>query len=214
MTPKMPLWFKLFFTLIFAYGIFTLMIGSYPEEIQKLESDKFMLDMGYKQLVEEQSHNKQQKGKLASEKNIQWYKNRNLLKPGFEESALMKSILSCTRSCTEAFSIIDLHIMEPYYYDTCMDAQSTEVIDIKDIIIDMETGMPVGVEVDDGTWQGIEVIPVKLTYEGTFKSLIEFLKGVSTRKLPFYTVRSLDVNFITDEFIKGTVILGFPLFTD
>jgi hypothetical protein len=158
-------------------------------------------------------HNKfkKEEADLLANPSKLWSKTRTLLKPGFEESNLMKLILSCTRGCTDSFTISSFHIMDPYYVHPAAEETDYENIDIKDLVIDMETGMPIGAEIDDGSWQGVEIVPVRLTYVTSFKSLMEFFNNFRGKKLPLYSIRSLDINFIDSKFVRGTLVLGFPL---
>ena len=71
--------------------------------------------------------------------------------------------------------------------------------------------MPIGAEIDDGSWKGAEIVPVKIAFATSFKSFAEFFRNMKNRNLPLHIIRSLDMNFVDSDRVRGTLIISFPL---
>jgi hypothetical protein len=212
MNFKTSEWLIILSSLLCAYLIWQFVAEPRIAAIGQLEQKSINLGLDYNKLQQTHEKFKTDESALLADSTMLWAKTRYLLRPGFEEAALMKLILNCTRGCSDSFTISSFNIMKPYYVQPSIElSMEDETVDLKTVVIDMETGMPVGVKADDGNWKGVEVVPVSLTYVTSFKSLIEFFSNFRLKKLPLYSIRSLDVNFIDSKLVRGTIILGFPL---
>ena len=145
---------------------------------------------------------------LKNDKAKQQYYTRKLLDAGLQEANLMQSILACAN---DTFFIRNFDIGKSYVLksdDKENEYNEPQKFDYKNVELD-ENGMPVGLEVDDGKWEGVEVLPVKIRFDSTYASLAKFMKELKV--LPIHLIRSLDVNFVNSKRIRGTIILSFPL---
>lgn len=138
-------------------------------------------------------------------------KVEKMLKPG-EESSLLRMIsdLAGKSFRINSFDLIESFMLKPEADDEMaspgpgFSAVSQELPELDD------QGMPVGAVADDEEWPGVEIVPMKVTFSTTFRTLGKFLSDAG-QSMPINSVRSLDLIMRDEGLVKGTLVLNFPL---
>ncbi|MDD3000305.1 MAG: hypothetical protein PHF29_00945 [Candidatus Riflebacteria bacterium] len=199
-------------SVMISFFLWNLIVVSAENTSKRLEAEVLTLETeNMKAQISYETLKKEQKAILDNPQKM-WSLTRHLLKPGFEEAALMKMITDCTYDCSDRFIVRTFEVYKPYFIEekTAEEDNVPEVVDLKNVQLD-EFGMPIGAEIDDGTWKGAEVVPVKMTFITSFKSFAEFFRNMKNSNLPLHVIRSLDMNFVDSDKVRGTLIISFPL---
>ncbi|MDD3145792.1 MAG: hypothetical protein PHD82_00700 [Candidatus Riflebacteria bacterium] len=136
-----------------------------------------------------------------------------MLKPG-EESSLLRLVSETAGKSfrINSFDLIESFLLKPENPDDMgssgggFAAATTQELPELD-----DQGMPVGIATeDDEEWPGVEIVPLKLTFSTTFRTIGKFLTDAG-QTLPLNSVRSLDLILRDEGLVKGTLVLNFPL---
>jgi Tfp pilus assembly protein PilO len=175
-------------------------IAQLHNRLQQLEESKAIKE------IELEKHRKQARQEVKLER------SNTLLKPG-QEYNLLKQILACSGN----MSIQNFAILPSYRVKNKDDEFMSDNYEVKNYNagdelpqID-EQGNPVGMVTDDDVeWPGVEIVPVKLSFTTTYRSLGQFFSQV-LRSMPINVVRSMDIMVKDSGISKGTVVLLFPV---
>ncbi len=134
-----------------------------------------------------------------------------MLKPG-DESTLLRLIGS---TAGKSFRINSFDMIESFRFKPEMQEASAmpaaASFNPQQLPELDEQGMPVGSAAeDDEEWPGVEIVPARLTFSTTFRTLGKFLSDAA-QTMPVNTVRSLDLILREEGLVKGTLVLNFPL---
>jgi len=199
-------------SVMISFFLWNLIAVTAQDSFRKLEAQLVTLEAENLQAQATYETLKKEQKTILDDPQKMWLLTRRLLKPGFEEAALMKMITDCTYDCSDGFIIKSFDVYKPYFIEEKNDEENNTpgVVDLKNVELD-EFGMPVGAEVDDGSWKGAEIVPVKIAFATSFKSFAEFFRNMKNRNLPLHIIRSLDMNFVDSDRVRGTLIISFPL---
>lgn len=134
-----------------------------------------------------------------------------MLKPG-EESTLLRLIGSTGGKSfrINSFDLIESFRFKPEIQETSS-APGASAFNPQQLPELDEQGMPVGSAAeDDEEWPGVEIVPTRLTFSTTFRTLGKFLSDAA-QVMPVNSVRSLDLILREEGLVKGTLVLNFPL---
>lgn len=202
------------------------------------QSEEEKLIAEYTKLKKEKDELISKNKKLESDKYTQKLYTRSLLTTGVNEAKLISKILSAQPKQDEKnnvlFKICELKTGELFFYDnedeeieqeksislveqmadngsiSIEDEKEKRKKELEEKLKNLDdSGNLKGAEVDDGSWKGIEILPVTLKFKGTYKGMIYFMSNLET--FPYHFVRSLDTVFTDNNNINGTLILSFPL---
>lgn len=224
-------------SLLIGFILYNNMVAHKESRLRNIKSrsgEEARLTEKHKELQKELNEIKELNNKLNLNPKIKSLYVRNLLLKGNEESNIINLLLASqvenTNDKQVYFKIIDFNLGTTYFFDIedelSMQSEGNES-DLEQLAnnngfsktntkefsfenID-ENGNLKGMEVDDGTWKGVEILPIKLRFEGTYKGFMKFMEALEP--LPYHFIRSLDTIFVnnSDNDIKGTLILSFPL---
>lgn len=140
---------------------------------------------------------------------------RNPLLLAGQEGQLMKLFLN--KNIEKNFKINSYDLYSPYFYKPESIAKELESSSspnkapTPEELPDLdENGMPINAykETDEEEWQGIETVPIKITFTARAEGMNPTLSYF--KNMPLNSIRAAD--FILDgRLIKGTLIFAFPL---
>ncbi|HNX75046.1 MAG TPA: hypothetical protein PLM07_07635 [Candidatus Rifleibacterium sp.] len=135
-----------------------------------------------------------------------------LLKPAEEASLLRVISDSAGKSFRiNSFDLIESFMLKPELADEASGGSPAFTGNPEQLAPLDDQGMPIGSSSDaDEEWPGIEIIPVRITFSSTFRTLGKFLSEAG-QSLPLNTVRSLDIILREEGLIKGTLVMNFPM---
>ncbi len=183
------------------------MLSGSEREIVQLKTRLQQLDES--KIIKETELEKYRK---QARQEVKLERSNRLLIPG-QEYNLLQQILECAGN----MRIKDFAILPSYRVKNKDDEFMSDNYEVKNYNagdelpqID-EQGNPVGMVTDDDTeWPGVEIIPVKLSFTTTYRSLGQFFSQV-LRSMPVNVVRSMDIMVKDSGISKGTVVLLFPV---
>ena len=172
-----------------------------------LEGSKSKFDQVNAELARLKPTNESQNEALAKAPLIE-----KLLKPSEEASLLRLISDSAGKSFRiNSFDLIDSFILKPELADEASGGSPPFTGNPEQLAPLDEQGMPIGSSSDaDEEWPGIEIIPARITFSSTFRTLGKFLSEAG-QSLPLNTVRSLDIILREEGLIKGTLVMNFPI---
>lgn len=141
-------------------------------------------------------------------------KRNPLLQPG-QEGQLMKLFLN--KNIEKYFKINSYDLYASYFYkpesliNEMESSSSPLTLPPSEELPQLdENGMPINAhtEADDEEWQGIETVPVKITFTARAEGMNQTLSYF--KNMPLNAMRAADF-ILEGKIIKGTLIFAFPL---
>lgn len=139
-------------------------------------------------------------------------KSSKMLKPG-EESTLLRLLGSTAGKSfrLNSFDVIESFRIKPENSDESAMSSSGFGGGSEELPQLDEQGMPVGISTEENEeWPGVEVVPVKMTFSTTYRTIGKFLSEAG-RNLPVNAVRSMDMMIRDGGLVRGTLVMTFPL---
>lgn len=138
-------------------------------------------------------------------------RNQKLLKPG-QESSLLRLISEVSEKSFKinSFELLGAFMFKPAEAEN-MEQNSQSFKALEELPQLDEQGMPVGLSDEtDEEWPGVEIIPVKVTFASTYRTLGKFLSEAK-KQLPLHAIRSMDILMKTGGIVRGTLVMTFPV---
>ncbi|MGM0598753.1 MAG: hypothetical protein ACQETH_02940 [Candidatus Rifleibacteriota bacterium] len=137
-------------------------------------------------------------------------RNQKVLIPG-NEPKLLSSIIKCSQNMRiQDYEILPSYFVKGKNEDSYSSTSSQAYQDGEELPPLDENGMPIGIEVDDGSdWPGVEIIPVKFRFITTYRNLGQFFSNAE-KYLPMSKIKSLDLILKDSGIAKGTLVMLFP----
>jgi hypothetical protein len=137
-------------------------------------------------------------------------RNQKVLIPG-NEPKLLSSILKCSQNMRiQNYEILPSFFVKDKNEDSYSAAPSQAYQAGDDLPPLDENGMPIGIEIDDGSdWPGVEIVPIKFRFITTYRNLGMFFSNTE-KHLPMSKVKSLDLILKDSGIAKGTLVMLFP----
>ena len=104
-------------SVMISFFLWNLIAATAQDSFRKLEAQLVTLEAENLQAQATYETLKKEQKTILDDPQKMWLLTRRLLKPGFEEAALMKMITDCTYDCSDGFIIKSFDVYKPYFIE-------------------------------------------------------------------------------------------------